>query len=276
MNEQRLQAYQTLLQYLFSCTDEIEIDRTLGENSELVDEGFIEFLNRYAEFLARQGDEYIAEWCENLAAELGRALERTGREPDRRDYLTFLQTVLQAEYESNGDPKAVYPILQRNLDKLDLTFARLLPEWARNVFARSSQEETEDIAGVIENLCMDICQFPLGNRSHNLEIAIAGYEVVLEVRTREDFPVDWAGTLNNLAIAYKNRIRGERAENLERAIEFYGQALEVRTREDFPVDHAMTLNNLANAYWDRIRGERAENLERAIESYQRALEVRTR
>jgi hypothetical protein len=49
MNEQRLQAYLTLTQQLFNGTTEEEFSRTLGENAELIDGGFIEFLNQYAE-----------------------------------------------------------------------------------------------------------------------------------------------------------------------------------------------------------------------------------
>jgi hypothetical protein len=40
----------------------------------------------------------------------------------------------------------------------------------------------------------------LGDKASNIEIAIAGYEVVLTVFTRQAFPQDWATTQNNLAM----------------------------------------------------------------------------
>jgi hypothetical protein len=56
-----------------------------------------------------------------------------------------------------------------------------------------------------------------GERADNLERAIAAYETVLTVLTREAFPQDWALTQCNLGNAYSDLIRGERADNLERA-----------------------------------------------------------
>ena len=116
----------------------------------------------------------------------------------------------------------------------------------------------------------------MGSRANNLEIAITGYSLALEVYAKDTFPEQWATTQYNLGLAYLYRIRGEKAENLERAITAYRAALEVRTKEAFPVDWAMTENNLGNAYRNRIRGEKAENLERAIAAYRAALEVRTK
>jgi hypothetical protein len=46
-------------------------------------------------------------------------------------------------------------------------------------------------------------------------MAIAGYEAITTVFTRETFPELWAETQLNLSNAYCNRIKGERADNLE-------------------------------------------------------------
>ncbi|MCE2663614.1 MAG: tetratricopeptide repeat protein, partial [Microcystis sp. 53602_E8] len=192
------------------------------------------------------------------------------------EYQKFLSEVLQAEYDSNSDPTVVYPILQRGQHLLDDIFAQLLQQWARNVFSQRKPEEVAGIVGVIQNLCVDIQNFPLGSRANNLEIAITGYQTVLEVRTRDAFPYEWASVQNNLGNAYNKRIRGERADNLELAIVAYNQSLEVYTRDAFPYEWARSQNNLGNAYSERIRGERAENLELAIVAYNQSLEVYTR
>ncbi|MEA5464043.1 CHAT domain-containing protein, partial [Leptothoe sp. PORK10 BA2] len=115
-----------------------------------------------------------------------------------------------------------------------------------------------------------------GDRADNLEQAIAAYEQVLEVMTREAMPVEWATAQMNLALAYYSRIRGDRADNLEQAIAAYEQVLEVMTREAMPVEWATAQMNLAIAYSDRIRGDRADNLEQAIAAYEQVLEVMTR
>ncbi|MDB9394700.1 tetratricopeptide repeat protein, partial [Microcystis aeruginosa] len=192
------------------------------------------------------------------------------------EYQKFLSEVLQAEWESNSDPTVVYPILQRGQHLLDDTFAQLLQQLARNVFSQRKPEEVAAIVGVIQNLCVDIQNFPLGSWANNPEIAITGYQTLLEVYTRQASPEKWARIQNNLGNAYRKRIRGERAENLELAIVAYNQSLEVYTRDAFPEDWAVIQNNLGTAYSDRIRGERADNLELAIVAYNQSLEVYTR
>ncbi len=154
------------------------------------------------------------------------------------EYQEFLSEVLQAEWESNSDPAVVYPILQRGQHLLDDTFAQLLQQWARNVFSQGKPEEVAGIAGVIQNLCVDIQNFPLGSWANNPEIAITGYQTLLEVYTRQASPEKWARIQNNLGNAYNKRIRGERAENLELAIVAYNQSLEVYTRDAFPYEWA--------------------------------------
>ncbi|WP_407895364.1 tetratricopeptide repeat protein, partial [Scytonema sp. NUACC26] len=160
----------------------------------------------------------------------------------------FLFKVLQVTRESAGDKQAVYPLLQANLDKLDENFTLLLRNWALDSLSKAQADDVRAIATTIFIFSKLIQEFPLGSKAVNQDMAIAGYETVLSVYTRDAFPVDWAMTQNNLAIAYFNRIKGERADNLERAIAFYTAALEVHTRNVFSERWAMTQNNLANAY----------------------------
>ncbi|TRU50626.1 MAG: tetratricopeptide repeat protein, partial [Microcystis aeruginosa Ma_QC_Ca_00000000_S207] len=189
------------------------------------------------------------------------------------EYQEFLLEVLQAEIDSNSDPAVVYPILKRRQHLLDDTFAQLLQAYARYVFSQGKAEDVADIAEMIQNLCIDISEFPLGSRANNLEITITGYQTLLEVYIRDAFPYEWARLQNNLGLAYLYRIRGERADNLESAIAAYILSLEVYIRDAFPYEWARSQNNLGNAYISRIRGERADNLESAIAAYILSLEV---
>uniref|UniRef100_UPI0035C9E925 CHAT domain-containing tetratricopeptide repeat protein n=1 Tax=uncultured Nostoc sp. TaxID=340711 RepID=UPI0035C9E925 len=102
------------------------------------------------------------------------------------------------------------------------------------------------------------------------------YNQVLEIYTRDAFPLDWAHTQINLGLAYWNRIEAERAENIETAIAAYNQVLEIYTRDAFPLEWANIQNNLGLAYRNRIKGERVENIELAIAAYNQALEIYTR
>src|SRR4028119_1074778 len=108
-----------------------------------------------------------------------------------------------------------------------------------------------------------------------MEIAMVGYEMVLQVFNKETYAQYWATTQNNLANAYRNRIKEDRAENLEKAIACYQAALQVRNREALPQHWATTQNNLVAAYSQRIKEDIPENLEKAIQLFQAALEVYT-
>jgi len=53
-------------------------------------------------------------------------------------------------------------------------------------------------------LSIHISDFPSGNRANNIEIAITGYQIVLN--NREPGSEKWTQTQNNLATAYNNRV----------------------------------------------------------------------
>ena len=228
-------------------------------------------------------------WLKNLGNQLREALNFSPQvneqqkleslsESDLQAYLLFLLQVLQATQESNGDAQVVYPLLAAKIDKINLFLVEILRGWASAIFAQVEADTAQSIAAtaVIVEFSNLIQQFPLGSKASNMEIAITGYEITLNVITRKAFPVEWAKTQNNLGLAYNYRILGEKAENLELAIAAYNRALNVRTREAFPVKWAGTQNNLGLAYSDRILGEKAENLELAIAACNRALTIYTR
>ncbi|MET0095207.1 CHAT domain-containing protein [Limnospira platensis] len=277
MDEQRSQAYLSLIQELLECPSGEESD-VLNRHRELVDEGFVQVCEQVAEQLQEEGEENQAQFLRNVAQEVGAFLGRgkTQRKANPKEYSQFLTEVLQAIFYSNGNPAVVYPLFRQNLDKLDLNLAQILTVWARGKFSQVNVKQAADIAAVIGNFANLIAQLPLGRRADNLEIAIAALELALEVYSYEAFPEQWATIQNNLGNAYHNRIKGERADNLERAIAALELALEVYSREAFPEDWAMTQNNLGNAYNNRIKGERADNLEKAVATYQLALEVYSR
>ncbi|MEG3899918.1 MULTISPECIES: CHAT domain-containing tetratricopeptide repeat protein [unclassified Microcoleus] len=222
--------------------------------------GIINFLRKLASQLAQFIDTNDGGNGDNSAGE------------DSQEYAEFIRELLQAEAASDSDIKVIYPMLAGRQHLLNARFAETLKQVAQRLIAEHP-EAIEFIVGLIENLSIDINQFPLGSRANNIEIAITGYQIVLN--NRQPGSENYAGTQNNLATAYSNRINGSRTENLERAIEFYEAALTVYTLEDFPEDWAMTQNNLALTYTNRINGSRAQNLERAIEFFEAALTVYT-
>ncbi|WP_143603827.1 tetratricopeptide repeat protein, partial [Tychonema bourrellyi] len=235
----------------------------------------------------------IINFLRNLASQLGKFIDMNddgdsnnsqGENPQEyanfilellqaREYANFILELLQAEEASDSDIKVIYPMLAQRQHLLNARFAETLQQVAQRLLDGENAETISSIVALIENLSIHISDFPRGNRANNIEIAITGYQIVLN--NREPGSEDFARTQYNLANAYSNRIKGSRADNLERAIAFYDAALTVRTLEDFPEQWATTQNNLAVTYSNRIKGSRADNLERAIAFYDAALTVYT-
>ncbi|MEG3924939.1 MULTISPECIES: CHAT domain-containing tetratricopeptide repeat protein [unclassified Microcoleus] len=278
MDETRAQAYLQLIQTLLTCPNGEE-NQIFNANSELVDAELVQMMRVVAAQLSEKNQENQATVLLQMATQIAHFLgmndegdsdDSEGKNPQK--YINFILKLLQIEQDSDSDIAVIYPMLGQRQHLLNARFSESLEEVAENLIS-AHPEASESIVALIENLSIHISNFPRGNKANNLEIAITGYQIVLN--NREPGREKWGGTKNNLAIAYSKRINGLRAENLERAIGFFEVALTVYTLEDFREQWAMTQNNLANAYRERINGLRADNLELAIGFYERALTAYT-
>jgi CHAT domain-containing protein len=274
-NEDRQTAYQQLVQALLNCPQNNE-DRVLAANPDLVNEGLVKALRDTAETMIDPNDPSEAstiEWLFNFAEQLAQKLsgERAGE-----DYQRFAIDLLQVVADSQGDSGVVHQFLNEHLTYLNEQFLAILPHQIKTLFEQEDDLEWRfHISSTVGNLGNELQQFPSGNRSTNLELAISCYTRALLVLTQADFPIEWATTENNRASAYSDRIEGDRSANLESAIAGFDRALLVLTQADFPIEWATTENNRASAYHDRIQGDRLANLELAIAGYDRALLVLT-
>ena len=273
--DDRYSAYIKLIETLLNCPSGAEAE-VLRKNQELIDRGFILKVTQVAGMLEEIGEEKAANFLQNIAAPLAEGLI-TSLPPDvSKSYIDFLAEALRITSNSNANAKMVYPLLQNNLDKLNLQLARAITEWVKDITTRVQPPIAQSIAVDIVHFSILIQRFPLGDRSDNLEIAVSGYQAALMIFERDRFPEQWAGTHNNLGNAYVERVQGDRAENLEQAIASYQAAAEVYGRDNTPDDWAMVQNNLGTAYFNRILEEKAKNIETAIEFYLNALEVSQR
>jgi CHAT domain-containing protein/tetratricopeptide (TPR) repeat protein len=150
-----------------------------------------------------------------------------------QDYFNFLIEVLKIICE-NSDHKVVYPLLEANLDKLNLNLIRPLVDW-KNAALADAQAQSQDIAWIgnlIASFSLLFQELPFGDESNNLEIAIGGYRIALDILSRQTCSKEWSYTSRYLAIAYLNRIKGKRRKNLEIAVNYLDQALSVFEFED--------------------------------------------
>lgn len=88
-----------------------------------------------------------------------------------------------------------------------------------------------------------------------LEMSVAVYSSVLEIRTKADLPQDWASTQNGLGVPlFELGTRSKRAEEkrklLEDAAAAYRSALEVMTKADRPRDYGQAEHNLGSALYE--------------------------
>lgn len=287
MHEERHEAYLNLIKALLTFPSG-ESTMILNANPDLIGAGLVQTMLQVAADLIALGNLDGAKFLMNVAGQLMGVYGEpplqglSSSTPDPQ--FNLLIQALLATGESNSDwrREKVYSLLNENLDKLDDNLAGKLREWATGILSEAPKDIAVGVAtriGLFSNLMAD---FPLGSRASNLEITIAGYEMVATVFTREGFAERWAKLQTNLGIAYQERIRGNRAENLELAEAQYQNALKVYTREGFREKWAGTKINLGSAYLDRfrdaylnrIRGD-TENLHLAIAAFQDALSVFT-
>jgi CHAT domain-containing protein len=273
MNEQRQQDYFNLIQLLLNCRSDDEVREILAANQDLIDAGLAQKMLEMASNLLKQGELDQANRLMNIAGQQIGVYSKLSSTATEKEYLDFLEQVLTVTADSRGNAQLVYPLLEKNTDKLDEVFAEILRQWGTKTLREAQADAAEYLTLVIGGFSTIMAQFPLGNKASNMEIAITGYEVVLSVYVRESFPQQWASTQHNLGTAYVNRILGEKAQNIELAIKAYSAALSVYTQQASPEDWARTQYNLGNAYYQRITGEKAQNIELAIAAFSAALKV---
>lgn len=89
----------------------------------------------------------------------------------------------------------------------------MLRGWAIKKLSDVELEQAQEMAEIISDFSVLIWQFPFGSKATNIEIAITGYEVILNYFTLTTFPSEWAKTQNRLGNAYLYRVKSNKAEN---------------------------------------------------------------
>ena len=201
--------------------------------------------------------------------------KRSRVESQIKKRIEFLSDAIEIVEESNADSVIIHPFLKQNIHLIDENLPMIFEAWGKEVFSLVEPELKRSIALTTVNFGVNMWEFPLGNRSMNIEVSIVAYELSLEILQYDLFPRDWAMVQYNLSAAFLERIEGERSENIEYAIHFLNHALKVYTLEELPEDWAMAQSTLGNLYSYRVLGSRLDSIESAIECYKKALRVYT-
>ena len=276
MDEQHRQDYLKLVERFWDCGSDQELNEVFNTHRELVDPDFLQTLTEMALDMEARGyrDESTWRLLDSLTEAMG---VKTAAPPITTEANAQLIVEILQCIEANWDKaEPVYALLRANQTQLNDDLLAELPRVAASLLAGAKNEIQKGRAAVLVEFGNLMGHFPLMQRGINTELAIAAYEAVLEVMTREAMPMDWARVQMNLALTYRKRIRGDQTTNLEQGIAAFELALEVMTREAMPVDWAGIQRQLAITYAERIRGDRAANLEQAIATHKSVQEVMTR
>ena len=274
MDEQRVQAYFSLIQELLDCPSEANELLNAFDRFGLLDEGFVYVCELAVKQLQERGEEPPAVFLQTVAKDVNAFLVRRGNRGNQQAALEqFWRQLLQAEME--GDTAAVHQVMRQNMGLIVPALGDVIAQFVQRVLAQSP-DQVEVIVGLVENTCTSIQQFPHGRYSEALEIATRGYGVLRQLWA--DNPGKRAQTLNNLGNARltKARLGINPAANLESAIAAYDEANAIRRELGLDKDLSSTLNNLGIA-----RSTQAEmginltaNLESAIAAYNKVAEIR--
>ena len=182
MQDTEQQVYLELVQELLSCPQGEE-QALLATRPELVNEQLVAAMLAVAQWMQEQdGEESNAGWLQNfarqVAQQIGLELDSDDEDCGQED-LDFLNALIQAEME---DSSQVQQLFAQNLQRLTPGLGAIM-KWLVTQVVATQPEEAESFVGLIENVVIRLSEFLLGNRAQNMEIVIAGYEVVLTVRT---------------------------------------------------------------------------------------------
>ncbi len=274
INDYRKKSYIILVHDLLGCPLD-DRDRVLAASPHLLDKGLVVTLLEMASYLGNEDNNPDSaskiECLESFARQLSKKL---GLEDEIKSEIFFHDLFRMAATFGMFGGEMVYEFFDKHLVDLNKHLLTIIPQQAKLLFEKGRSKSI--VAATLGNLASDLCEFPRGNQSINIELSIAYNDAVLLEWTYEKFPLKWATTQMNRASSYLARIAGDKQENIEEAIFGYFRASLEYTRKEFPLEWAMIQMNLAAAYQDRIKGVRGENLEEAIESCDLALLEYTR
>jgi CHAT domain-containing protein len=267
MDEQRLQAYFELIQALLACPNGEE-NAVLTAQQDLVDMGLVAAIEGVTAQMAEEGQSNNAGFLLDLATQLTSYLQGSSE----RGAMEFFQQLFLAEMQNEDATVAIHNLMRNNLAQVDRALGAAMGQFVTGFLAQQPQE-SESIAGLLENICVHIQEFPYGKFLEVNEIALAGYAIVLDLR--RDNPPKRAQTLTNRGIAYRNlaKMGVDGVKNLHLAIDDYHEAANIRRAAGLTRDLSSTLNNRGIAYRNlaEMGVEPEVNNNLAIDSYRTAL-----
>jgi hypothetical protein len=186
----RQRSYSKLIQALLRCPRGKEL-KILRKHPDLVDVGLVEMMEMVATIFVAQRDRLGSEFLINLADFIYSSYIGADGSPLTGAFVkapALLWEVLRIISLNPSDQQTVYLILAAISDELNEDFFRQFCLWIDYTLLKSEPRLKKTIAIFLISFCKMLWLFPLGNRTINLEIAIAGLEGTVKIWTRETYP----------------------------------------------------------------------------------------
>ena len=214
---------------------------------------------------------------------------KTDSNRETLEEISFVVQVLKLSLASDGDQQKVFPFLEKNLDKLNQNFIDELVSFI------SALEKEKSQINIYQAFMMGIypfsdlmMTFPKGNREINLDIAIAGWKIVLPFFARSqnyNLPSDFSSLCGIIKLElgkafyekYENQW-GALDVNLEEGIKYFEEGFadlnsnDTLDRELYGESRVSCQVKLGISYFNRsrIKGNPGD-IEKAIDTYKSVL-----
>ena len=266
MDQQQADVYIRLVGHLTQCTKD-EAVSLLQEQRQLVDANLLLCLLQMERAKKMQGRSDIAESLRYLSCNLPMLM---GREivAIKENYVYFLLDLLQADNSIDCYSEVFHSILMKNLDKLNSQFVSIFKIWLSEVIDLNPLQ-ADTLLSIIQNFSTCIQDFPHGNPKLNLEIAFAGYDILLKWH-QDTSPKQWAKTQLNqgIAYAYLAALSIDAVPHLENAIKCFQLASEIFKQQGNDENWALSQNYLGSIH--RSLAE-SSSIEDALQHLKKAL-----
>ena len=292
MDKQRVQAYFNLIYQLLDCPGRQEPE-LLRQNSQLVDEGFLQAANYYAQKLKEDGQEQLSVYLSNLARKLSQANQYA---PKNR-HQVYSQLILSLRMCSSGEEAHILEYYEDILDdglivafrqkvaelnKSEAIWFNLIVEYVK--ILKQSVSPVQQHFDLVKQIYQSIGEQQSEKAISNLlekEIYLIDSSFGVALKKTYLVILQGLGTDNTSSVSdnhiyiinlIHNYFLPKRTVNYEIAIIGYMVVLTAISKYDFPHKWSNTINRLGNAYRERILGSKQENIELSINCHRLALE----
>lgn len=198
MNEQRSQAHWELIQALLACPNGEE-DDVLNAHHELMDMELVAKMEYLATHMLVEGHTDSAKFLRGLTTDVANFIQI-------QFWHSLVKTLLDEENNKNDITESIlvenlYSLMRDNLVQVNKSLAEAMFFWAEGRLAQYP-ENAEYFLGLLNIICSYIQEFSYGKFREVNEIALAGYNYILD--HIEDNSRQYAQTLTSRGMAYKD------------------------------------------------------------------------